>query len=278
MAASLDRANISNGKAFHILSRAPGIDKNCALSKSTIRRKRIINREQTYKKTKATLQFSSPLVVHWDAKTMSSTENPKINAHRLSVVVTTAGEEQILGVPEVTSGKGVTEAEAVEEILKDWKLENDVVGMCYDTTFSNSGIYAGACTILEQKLNRTLYGFACRHHVYELIPAAIYDHLFGPSNGPIIPLFQRFQKAWPGINRKNFKSALDDPELASFIKPFQHEVLSFASKQLSDFQPRDNYRELLNLVHVFLSGKEKQVGTLSEVIRSCPWLVGKRFK
>ena len=71
--------------------------------------------------------------------------------------------------------------------------------MCFDTTASNTGKDLGACTILEERLGKKLFGFACRRHVHELRPGAAFDSLFEPSSGPNIKLFQRFREIWDTI-------------------------------------------------------------------------------
>lgn len=54
------------------------------------------------------------------------------------------------------NGTGQMQAEAVYYILEDWNLIDRVQFMSFDTTASNSGIIAGFCTILEQKLKTDL--------------------------------------------------------------------------------------------------------------------------
>ncbi|BET01714.1 Flavin containing amine oxidoreductase [Nesidiocoris tenuis] len=78
----------------------------------------------------------------------------------------------------------------------------------------------------------------------------------GPSSGPDILLFVRFRKAWPSLNKEGFKVA-DDPILQKIGSRYVELVLSFAEKQLDVFQPRDDYKELLTLVIMFLGGIPK---------------------
>lgn len=123
------------------------------------------------------------------------------------------------------------------------------------------GIHVGACVSLEKKLEKKLYSFACRHHVLELIPATIYNTLFGSSNGPGIPLFQRFQKAWRSgeINRNNWKSSLEDPDIAPIIQEFKSNMINFVRDQLILRQPRDDYEEYLILILHFCGEKHIKV-------------------
>lgn len=112
------------------------------------------------------------------------------------------------------------------------------------------GPHIGACVCLENKIGKKLLSFACRHHFHELIPASIYNTLFGASNGPGYPLFQRFQKSWRKgeINKKNFKSGLEDPDMATFLLELKKELIDFVQDQLKKHHPRDDYEEYLILV------------------------------
>lgn len=126
-------------------------------------------------------------------------------------------------------------------------------GMCFDTTNTNSGANKGACTLLEQKLGRRLYAFACRHHVYELPIAAVYNHLFDKPNGPDIQLFVKFKNSWQYIDRTKWKTAMEDEDIANILEPDRDDLIQFILDQLSQFHPRDDYRELLNFSLQFLN-------------------------
>lgn len=131
--------------------------------------------------------------------------------------------------------------------------------MCFDTTASNSGIINGVCAKLEEQIERRLYSFACRHHILELIVAATYDDFFGVSNGPKIPLFERFSNFWGSIDRSNYSSGLEDPELAAFLTEIKEETICFVHKQLKSYQPREDYLQLLNLVLILMGEQTQQV-------------------
>lgn len=62
--------------------------------------------------------------------------------------------------------------------------------------------------MLEEELKRPLLKFECRHHVYELIPKAIFKKLVGPSKAPTVKLFQDFQNEWGNIDKKKFEVTL----------------------------------------------------------------------
>ncbi|BES92280.1 Hypothetical protein NTJ_05089 [Nesidiocoris tenuis] len=175
---------------------------------------------------------------------------------RLPILASGNNVDQLLAVPKLASGTGESIASAVFETLLQWDLLSKARGMSFDTTSSNTGRLNGACTLLEQKLNRELLWLACRHHILEIMLEAVVLKSLGPSSGPDILLFVRFRKAWPSLNKEGFKVA-DDPILQKIGSRNVELVLSFAEKQLDVFQPRDDYKELLTLVIMFLGGIPK---------------------
>ena len=59
--------------------------------------------------------------------------------------------EKLLSIPKLDNGTGESIANAMSEVLKYWKLEDQVVAMSFDTTNSNTGRYNGACKLIEKK-------------------------------------------------------------------------------------------------------------------------------
>ena len=51
---------------------------------------------------------------------------------------------------------------------------------------------------------------ACRHHVMELVLPSIFQALFGPTGGPDVALFKRFQTSWPYIEQSAHETASYD--------------------------------------------------------------------
>lgn len=129
--------------------------------------------------------------------------------------------------------------------------------MCFDTTSSNTGVRLGACTFIQKRLNRSLFFFACRHHIYELaISSAFTAALNEVSSGPDIQLFVRFKKSWPTIDKNSFLSGLETPRVLSlFSEDKIKENMMFAETQLNILNDgRSDYREVLYLIILFLGG------------------------
>src|SRR6218665_4132912 len=86
----------------------------------------------------------------------------------------------------------------------------------------------------------------------ELIVAKVFDMLMGPSSGPNIKLFHRFGECWSSIYRSAYERGLKVQSIALVLDPITDELIQFIQQQLVQFQPRDDYRELLQLSLVFL--------------------------
>lgn len=142
LVAALDRANVSSRNATYILAAAlkgAGVDlENVNLSYSTIHRKRILLREDIAKELKENLKLNDNYVVHWDGKILSDIVGSD-SVDRLPVVLTSSGEEQLLGVPKISSGTGIDQASAVYSTLNDWGVSRYVEAMCFDTAATNTG-------------------------------------------------------------------------------------------------------------------------------------------
>ena len=80
----------------------------------------------------------------------------------------------------------------------------------------------------------------------------MFDTVMGPSVGPNIKLFQRFREYWGSVDQSSYKSGLDVEFIASTLKPVQDDIIRFIRQQLTEFRPRDDYRELLHLSLLFL--------------------------
>src|ERR1043165_3001327 len=124
--------------------------------------------------------------------------------------------------------------------------------MSFDTTASNTGLKGGACVLLEQKLKRNLVSLACRHDILELIVAKVFSTLIETaSSGPNIKLFQRFAEYWSSIDIQSYESGIADVKIALQFDSDKDDLIVFIHFQLTQFQPCDDYRELLQLRLLF---------------------------
>lgn len=255
VASALDRAKVSNRSAAYVLAAtAKSLGHNVAdiaLNRESIRSVRRKHRKQIAADIRANFHPSAALTVHWDSKLLPSlTSSDRVD--RLAVVVSGSGVMKLLGVPIIQNGTGEMQAQAVLETLQQWNLTERVQFMSFDTTASNTGNKNGCSTLLVQKMQRSLIGLPCRHHMHELIVAKVFETVIETSSGPQIKLFQRFASAWGSINKDEYEFGISDPSVAAMLEPVKPELLAFIHHQLSVHQPRDDYKELLQLSLLFL--------------------------
>jgi hypothetical protein len=217
------------------------------VSYSSIRRARQKSREKFSENLKKQFQTDKPLIIHWDGKLLEDITGNEV-VDRLPVLISGSGEDQLLGVPKIDRGTGRHTANAVYQQIIDWNLNNQVKGMCFDTTASNTGRKNGACILLEQKLEKDLLWYPCRHHVLEIMLEAVVSPALQASSGPDIPLFKKFKANWNNIDQTSYDI------LDNFSTVDKHEMIKFATRKLNEIQPRDDYRELLELTIVLLGG------------------------
>ena len=161
-----------------------------------------------------------------------------------------------MNLPKLPNGTGEAIANAVVTAINDWHLVENVKALSFGTTASNSGICAGATVLIEQKIEKTLLYLACRHHIFEVVLRDVFNSLVGPSTGPDILLFKRFQGAWPSIVHDRIADGISDEKTTTIFnnnKVMMKESVEFAVSCLQkESQPHDDYRELLELSLIYM--------------------------
>ena len=89
----------------------------------------------------------------------------------------------------------------------------------------------------------------------ELVLASIFQALFRPTEGPDVAVFKRFHTSWPYIDQSAYETASDDM-FDSYTAVLRAEMVNFCKVALEESQPRENYKELLNLCMIFLGGAD----------------------
>ena len=142
-----------------------------------------------------------------------------------------------LGVTKLGSGTGREITGAVAALLESWGAGINTVGMCFDTTASNTGRFSGACALLESLLRRPLLWMACRHHMFEL--AEVFTKCIGPSTGPDILLFKHFRSSWSKLHHQ--------PQDARPVVEAPLDILRFLQTTMDSKHPREDFLELIHL-------------------------------
>ena len=233
-----------------------------ALSKSTTRRSRITARAAGADDIRGSLECEVGQV-NFDGKLLKDLGGmEKVN--RLAVVLVQEEENQMLGLIHTEDSTGKVEAEAVRTTLDSWSVTEKIVACGFDTTASNTGVHKGACTILQELLQRQLLWLACRHHILELVLKATFQELFGNTTGPEESFFKFLKPSWESLDLNDITL----PKIPPSLKAEVPEVLSFINNCLqpenSTLLPRDDYREFLELAKMILGAYvERKRGTYS---------------
>ena len=199
--------------------------------------------------------------VHFDGKQIKDfTDGVKKEKERLPVVVSSPDMEksQILGAQGLDGQAGNDIAESVIIQLEEFKIKDQVVGLSFDTTATNTGSVQGACTRLEAALGRKLMWLACRRHIQELHVKHV-DSKLRPTSGPKDTLFVRFQEAWPDILQSIDYSNLNKFSWEASKNTMLETQAEMALGLLNNFLiqktfPREDYAELCQLGVMYLGG------------------------
>ena len=196
--AALDRTRTTTRQAMMIVTpalAAAGVDvSQLTLSRASLMDARNNSRETLAAAVRQNFQPSVPLVAHFDGKLLPNFDGGKrVLQDCMPVVVSGFGVEKLLGIPKLPVGTGTLMGQKVVEFVREWPgVEEHLSGLCFDTTSSNTGIHAGAITVVQQSFSRRLLFLACRHHMLEITASAVFD-IFFMSKGPEIDLFGRFK-------------------------------------------------------------------------------------
>lgn len=254
VASSLDRANISSRSAALVIGatvQAMGQDPDATTaSHVTIWRKRKTSRQALAENDRAEFRVDGPVCLHWDGKLLPTITDGREKVDRVAIIVTSGEQEQLLGVPSIPHGTGKAQADVCLKTLDEWGLRDQLTGLVFDTTSSNTGLTRGACAIIENAVNRPLLWIACRHHVLEVVLSSVFSSEMGKSTGPENLLFKQFRKDWSSIDQSRASPAPADV-LREFSNLSEEKAFIVNALQTGSF-PRSDYRELLQLCAVFL--------------------------
>ncbi|CAH0561738.1 unnamed protein product [Brassicogethes aeneus] len=234
-----------------------------SVSPSTVYRARAINRRKMAKKIEESLFENPPyLVLHWDSKLLPSVAHRSVKTleDRVAVLVSGKDFEHLLGVPVAMKGTGEQMAEVVIREVDRFGLRDNIIGISFDTTASNTGLIQGACTRIEREFGRTLLWLACRHHTHELIIKGVFEECCSvPSSGPEIQIFQKFKTLWASLDKKSYTTMLDEESpVQGFLEEQRVKMVNYIQNVLKDgSHPREDYKELLQLSLLYLGGWSK---------------------
>ena len=132
---------------------------------------------------------------------------------------------KLLGVEKVKSSAGANQAATVHTLLQNWNCSNTVIGLCFDTTSSNTVKFNGAAVLLEQLLRKKLLWLSCRLHIMELIISKVAAFLFGKTTGPEDAKLNEFKDHWSQLDHSEFDTLEFDSEWLKLLKMKLHKTL-----------------------------------------------------
>ena len=174
---ALDRNKLTSRQSVRVLAPALahyGIDiNNEAFSHTTAHRERTKLRKEMAKEIKENFKPPTRCIVHFDGKMLSELDGDF--GDHLAVMLSGNSDQcrrgKLLSAKLIKDGTGESQAKEVISSLESWSATECVVGMCFDTTSSNTGWIQGASIRIEQHLKRALMWLPCRYSIF---------HMFGP--------------------------------------------------------------------------------------------------
>ena len=112
--------------------------------------------------------------------------------------------------------------------------------------------------LLEQKLNRDMLIFACRHHIYELVLKSVFEvKISQVTTNPDIPLFKKFRDNWKSVDPDKIQCYKEKLALHLTVSEIDN-LLELYRTELTKEIVRDDFRELIELSVIFLGGDTKR--------------------
>ena len=251
---------------MHIVSPAlkavgVGID-SMPLSASTFRRALRVARKTLTETLRPQFVPNTPLIVHFDGKVLLNSDGRLEDlVARMPIVVSGINIEKLLEIRKLPTSTGEMMAKAVVQALQQWEgVMQLLVGLCFDSTSSNTGIHTGAITAIHSMFDKHLLFLACHHHILEILSSSVFNYFF-KSSGPQTSLFSRFKEQWMFIDTTQY-SSLDVPTARSALTDTEIEWLCSRKDSIIFFlksyldrgrQPHQGYLEYSKLSLVMLN-------------------------
>lgn len=255
--------------------------KDFVLSKSTAWRQRILGEKEVEKKLKLkaeALYGKNPYgVLHIDGKKVKFESGAVEERLVICLQQVDSGEiPRFLGAPQTPNGKGAAQCEAMIRYIDDNGIEDQLIGHCWDTTASNTGCHSGAAILLDRALGRASLWIACRRHAAERHIVHANETVCGESKSPEEQLFAHFKKNFNQLDTSvvhQFQWPTDDASPSSlFITERASSVKTWAEAcSVTGSFPREDYRELLELVIHSLNGKITRRSAKTGKLREVPF-------
>ena len=208
------------------------------------------------------------IIINFDGKSLAQFHDKvKSVKKRISVIATSPyfSSDQVLAVPITASNSGKDQKEVVVKELMEWEVMPFLFGLGFDTTSDNTGSKRGAVVLIEKEVGEALIWLACPHHFYELHVKKVARVYLGDTSSPEECVYKRLKDNWNKV-----AETIDTENLClfdwkrwrgTFIAKQAKEVIAYLETLLENNTfPREDLKELLQLVYVWLGGKVDKFG------------------
>ena len=86
----------------------------------------------------------------------------------------------------------------------------------------------------------------------ELLIGAVFQFRLGSAFAPQVPIFTRYQQYWMFVDQSRFEKGMSSDAVSKSVQDIEDSTTEFAKGYFRESQPRDDYREFLELVIIFL--------------------------
>ena len=199
-------------------------------------------------------------ILHYDGKIVKEfTDGKTLEQDRLAVSISCEGENSLLCIPPCLNGTGECQSEKIIEQLESYDFKEDVVGLVFDTTASNTGREKGVNTKLNEYCGKNILHLACRHHVYECHIKNV-SKIFRATCGPDHPLFKKLKEQFNDIDIDSSMLSKHEYGKDELLDKAADKSLTVISKLLEEQKlPRGDYIELAKLIRFYLSPEESDL-------------------
>ncbi|XP_065681034.1 uncharacterized protein LOC101235214 isoform X1 [Hydra vulgaris] len=241
------------------------------LSRSFLHRKRIIeNLGETLRQDVVNVLKGKKLIVHFDGKLVRQLEEENdltVTCERIVVSVTSPDlecrDDFLLGIVQAENSSGSEQAHIILNLLEYYDIVGNIIGVCCDTTASNTGKFAGTVTILLTILNTSLVWCVCCRHIIEVHIKHFMTALTGAdTKSPRREIYVRLQKVCSKMVDKIDTSSINlvklnwtSLEIRSPIYNIAKTALKFEETALNEnIFKRGDYKNLCQLFVYYLGG------------------------
>ena len=199
-------------------------------------------------------------IVHWDGKLMDTLDNKNAVEERLPILLSGIGGVKLLGVPALLHKSmektGPQIAKATKMLLDEWGCAENVTGMVFDTTSSNTGAITAGCISVQSDLQKFLLWLACRHHIGEVLLNSVWDSLkIEVSKSPDVTLFKRFKENYEAVEYQDLED-LDIPAVPIAMKTKRDSTVQLCHEALKEGFARGDYKELVHLTLLYFQDQD----------------------